>query len=250
MIDFSNTVTVIIGGSSGIGASTADLILRCNGTAVIIDSKPPSTGLNRADFFQSNVANHALLTAVISQLYKKYNHLDHLFLNAGIHSPFNIEDATLEHVNEVIDVNLKGAVYSLKAILPFMKTQKKGAIVLMSSDQAFIAKKENAIYGATKAAIAQLAKSTAIDYADYNIRVNAVCPGVIDTEFSRRVLLYRAKQRNLSVQALSEQVVNNIPLKKFGKPEEVANLICFLLSDLASYITGATYVVDGGLTAI
>jgi NAD(P)-dependent dehydrogenase (short-subunit alcohol dehydrogenase family) len=127
-----------------------------------------------------------------------------------------------------------------------MKKQQCGSIVLMGSDQTFAGKASSSIYGMTKGAIGQLTKSTAIDYAAYNIRVNCICPGTIDTP-----LLDKAVDVFVGLTSLDKQVVYNDlnkiqPLGRIGRPEEIANAVTFLLSDENSFMTGSLVSVDGG----
>src|SRR5207244_13575437 len=151
-------------------------------------------------------------------------------------------------MNYVIASNLFGTIYCLQQVLPIMRKQKFGSIILMASDQAFIAKEQCAIYGASKAAIAQLAKSTALDYAIYGIRVNCVCPGTIDTPMYQRVIQQFQEKTYLPEQAIKADVAQRLPLKRVGKPAEVADVVGFLCSDAASFMTGALVNIDGGYT--
>jgi NAD(P)-dependent dehydrogenase (short-subunit alcohol dehydrogenase family) len=186
----------------------------------------------------------------IQAIAQQAHQIDYLFCNAGIHLFANIEESRLNEVHAVINTNLLGTIYCLQSILPIMKQQNHGSIVLMGSDQAFVAKEQCAIYGATKAAIAQLAKSTALDYARYNIRVNCVCPGTIDTDMYRNVLKKFIEQTGESEAELHAMVANKLPLKRIGQPEEVAHVVGFLCSTAASFMTGALVSVDGGYTIL
>ena len=131
-----------------------------------------------------------------------------------------------------------------------MRKNKRGAIVLVSSEQALVGKKNSAIYGATKAAIAQLAKSTALDYAKYGIRVNCVCPGTIDTPLYQKAINNYAKKTGLSLHDIEQDEADQQPLGRVGQAQEVAELIYFLsCNDKAGFITGSIHLIDGGYTA-
>ena len=131
-----------------------------------------------------------------------------------------------------------------------MREQRHGSIVLMGSDQSLIGKKKSAIYGATKGAIGQLTKSTALDYAEYGIRVNCVCPGAIDTPLCEGAIKnFTTKYTTESVESLLQKVQEKHPLNRLGKPEEVANVILFVCSNEASFITGSLISIDGGYVA-
>src|SRR5262249_39249863 len=145
-----------------------------------------------------------------------------------------------------IAINIYGSFYSVKYVLPYMKAAGKGSIVLMGSDQTISGKGQSSVYGLTKGAIGQLTKSTAIDYAKYNIRVNCICPGTIDTP-----LLHRAVTRFSS---LNNEPYNNVmkaldaaqPWGRIGRAEEIATVVEFLLSDQNSFMTGSLVSSDGG----
>jgi len=120
--------------------------------------------------------------------------------------------------------------------------------VLMGSDQSFVGKGKSAAYGLTKGAIGQLTKSTAIDYAEHNIRVNCICPGTIETPLLNNAVEGFIKRTNLEKDTILDSLKKAQPINRIAQPYEVANVVCFLLSDEASFITGSLYSVDGGYT--
>lgn len=246
---FQDKTIIITGGSSGIGASTAQLFSQEGATVYVLDKKkldyPYSENIM---YFPCDVSNLQQVKAAIETIQEKAPQIDFLFCNAGVHLFATIEESSVEAMNHVITSNLFGTIYCLQQVLPIMRKQKFGSIVLMASDQAFIAKEQCAIYGASKAAIAQLAKSTALDYAMYGIRVNCVCPGTIDTPMYQRVIQQFQEKTRLSEQVIKADVAQRLPLKRVGKPEEVADVVGFLCSDTASFMTGALVNIDGGYT--
>ena len=151
-------------------------------------------------------------------------------------------------LEKIFNINVKGAFSAIKAVLPTMKRQHNGAIILMSSDQALVAKKNSFAYNLSKTALASIAKTTALDYAEFNIRANAVCPGTIETPLYHQAIdsycLTSGADKNKVHQA--EQALQ--PLGRLGQPEEVAELVLFLASDKAKFITGSLQVIDGGYT--
>lgn len=237
------------GGASGIGLATAQLLANRGAEVYAFDlqSHPSGSGIN---FVTGDVAQPEAVQSAVRDILKKRGRIDLLILNAGIHTSGNIEETPTETIENLISVNFLGAIHFLKEVLPQMRSQRQGCIVINASDQAFVAKKENAIYGATKAALAHLAKSTALDYADFGIRVNAVCPGTIDTPFYRKAIRLSAEKKKMSVEFLHETLSKAQPLNRIGQPEEVAQVIAFLCSEASSFMTGALVPVDGGYLAV
>ena len=127
-----------------------------------------------------------------------------------------------------------------------MKQQQKGSIVLMGSDQVFIGKASSSVYGMTKGAIGQLTKSTAIDYAPFNIRVNCICPGTIDTPLLHKAVDHFSAKTGTAQDEVYKSLDGVQPMGRIGKPEEIAQSIVFLLSDESSFTTGSLFAVDGG----
>ncbi|WP_342220476.1 SDR family oxidoreductase [Rickettsiella endosymbiont of Miltochrista miniata] len=246
---FQNKTIIITGGSSGIGAATAALFSGAGATVYVLDKKKLADVLSESiHYLKCDVSNADEVKSAMHTILQKNPMIDFLFCNAGIHLFANIEESSNEAMQKVFATNLLGTIYCLQQILPSMKQQGFGSIVLMASDQAFIAKEQCAIYGASKAAIAQLAKSTALDYAQYGIRVNCVCPGTIDTPMYQAVLEQFQQKTGLTLSSIQAQVAEKLPLKRVGKPEEVAQLVSFLCSDAASFMTGALVNIDGGYT--
>ena len=246
---FQNKTIIITGGSSGIGAATVALFSAAGAKVYILDKKKWIDVATQSIYYlECDVANADQVKSAMGNILQKTPRIDYLFCNAGIHLFANIEESSNEAIQKVFATNLFGTIYCLQQVLPRMKQQRDGSIVLMASDQAFIAKEQCAIYGASKAAIAQLAKSTALDYAQYGIRVNCVCPGTIDTPMYQAVLEQFQQKTGLTFASIQEQSAEKLPLKRVGKPEEVAQVVGFLCSDAASFMTGALVNVDGGYT--
>jgi NAD(P)-dependent dehydrogenase (short-subunit alcohol dehydrogenase family) len=245
-MQWKNTVTVITGASSGIGKATLTL-LRNEGSLVYnLDNMPPA----QPDpyFISCDVSNRKNVEQAINTIYDREKRINFLFSNAGRHLFANIEDTSYEQLESLVGINMMGTFYLLKTVIPLMKQQQKGSIVLMGSDQSFVGKASSAVYGMTKGAIAQLTKSTAIDYASFNIRVNCICPGTIQTPLLDNAVKQFVNQSGQEAATVYASLDSVQPLGRIGRPEEIANTVRFLLSDDSSFITGALIAADGGYT--
>ncbi|MDC3955169.1 SDR family oxidoreductase [Polyangium jinanense] len=169
--------------------------------------------------------------------------IDILVNNAGVTHLGNLVDTSLEAIDDVLTVNLKAPFLLMQSVIPIMLQNGGGAIVNNASDQAFIGKRDSAIYGASKAAIAQLTKSAALDWGPRGIRVNCVAPGSTDTPMLRQVLSVLSERMKVTSDDVYKAAV---PLGRFADPSEIAWAITFLASDAASFMTGVVMPVDGG----
>ncbi len=245
-MNFSNNVVVITGATTGIGRVTMDLLRERGATVYNLDIQPDGCP---GDFFIScDVTDHAALSAAIDRIVASEGRIDTLFATAGVHLVANLDETTFEEFETVLSINLKGVFYTLKAVIPVMKKQGRGAILLIGSDQTLVGKGRSSVYGLTKGAIGQLAKSTAIDYAPFNIRVNCLCAGTTDTP-----LLWKAVARYHQLSGLPEDEIKAgldqaQPIPHVGRPEEIAKVACFLLSEESSFVTGSLVAADGGYT--
>lgn len=245
-MSFKDTVTIITGASSGIGKATLDL-LRSEGSKVYnLDNTQP-TG-DDPYFISCDVSSRNNVEQAVKAIFDKEKRIDHLFTNAGRHLFADIEETSYEQLESLVGINILGTFYCLKNVIPVMKAQKKGSIVVMGSDQAFIGKGSSSVYGMTKGAVSQLTKSTAIDYAPFNIRVNCICPGTIQTPLldgAVKQFVAKSGQESAAVYASLDTAQ---PLGRIGRPDEIAKTVRFLFSDDSSFITGALIAADGGYT--
>lgn len=245
-MNWKNTVTVITGGTSGIGRATLKL-LRNEGSLVYNLDNVPSVQPDPY-FIDCDVSNRLNVEQAIKRIYDQEGRIDFLFSNAGRHLFANLENTSYEQLDTLVGINLMGTFYLLKTVIPLMKQQRKGSIVLMGSDQCFVGKGSSSVYGMTKGAIGQLAKSTAIDYAPFNIRVNCICPGTIQTPLLDNAVKQFVNQSGQEAADVYTALDSAQPLGRVGRPEEIANTVRFLLSDESSFITGALIAADGGYT--
>lgn len=257
-----NKVILITGWTSGMWAATVKAAAY-NGAKVAFLWRREEEGKNLVDellanwieqgsiaFFQCDVTDFVWLEETVQNIIAMRWRIDGLFCCAGTHIVGDILSTTLEQRNWLWNLNVTSMFMTLKNVLPHMIQQKSGRVVLMWSDQSLIGKQKSSIYWATKAAIGQLTKSTALDYAQYNICVNAICPGTIDTPQAMRAADSFAKEKfNGSFDAAWSDFAQAQAIKRLWKPEEVANLVCFLLTEQAAYMTGSLVSIDGGFVA-
>ncbi|ARU06403.1 3-oxoacyl-ACP reductase [Comamonas serinivorans] len=240
---FSGRVAVITGGASGIGAALARR-LHGEGAQVLIADLNEAQGQalagelgERARFQATDVASQASVEALVATAVRTWGRLDMLFNNAGVGNLSRIEALAPADWQRVMAINLDGVFFGIRAALPVMQAQGGGAIVNTASASGLAADFGFAAYNAAKAAVINLTRTAALDNAARGIRVNAVCPGPVDTPILA------------GVSALRGDWEARVPMQRFARPEEIAAVMAFLASDEASYLTGAAIPVDGGLTA-
>lgn len=251
---FAGQVVLITGATSGIGAGTARAFA-AHGASVMLNGRHAERGLAVRDAIRSSggtaelsvgdVANSSYCDSLVDQTIQRYGRVDVLFNNAGIVVNSRIEDMDDTTWGHLIDTNLSGSFFMARATVRQMKKQRRGTIINMASECALIAYENLAAYSATKGAIAMLTKVMAIDHARDGIRVNAVCPGDVDTPMTETTW----QQLNLSRAEVLQKLNAHIPIGRIGRPLDIAHAVMYLASDAASFVTGALLSVDGGTTA-
>jgi len=231
-------VALVTGHKQGIGAATAEL-LRQAGARVVGWDLP-----------EVDLAAVGALGAKVDALVAEHGSVDVLINNAGITLVGDLVECSLDELDQVFAVNFMAPFALMKAVIPHMVRQGRGAIVNNTSDQVLVGKRHAASYGASKAALAQLTKSAAVDWGPKGVRINCVAPGSTDTSMLRQVLgeLHERYPDSYPRDGAS-LYKKSIPLGRFAEPSEIAWVIVFLASEAASFITGATIPVDGGFTA-
>ena len=240
---FKENVAVVTGGASGIGLATTKKLLSEGANVVILDLKMDEEIINSLGenvlYLKCDVSNEENVKNCIEEIIKKFNHIDYLVANAGIGgSASKPHEVSMDEWNKVISVNQTGIFLLNKYVINEMLKSGKGAVVNTSSMYGLVGSTTSFAYSASKGAINQMTRSLALTYARENIRVNAIAPGYVDTPILSMV-----------PDNIKEAMGTELPIGRLGKDTEIANLICYLLSDDASFITGAIIPIDGGFTA-
>lgn len=239
----------ITGGANGIGRACARRFAAAGWRVAVMDicDEPGDTG--DIVYIKGSVRSKDDLSRAICDIMERFGRLDCLVANAGVHRSNTVLDITDEELDLVVGTNLMGTINTLRIAIPKMVESGGGSVVIMASDQSTVGKAHSFAYGLTKGALAQMAKSLAIDLAPKNIRVNAVCPSTIATPLVDGVF-ERCVSRGADLRELWDEE-NAIFLRgSVGRPEEVAAMVCFLASDEAGFCTGGLYPVDGGYTCM
>lgn len=250
MSEFAGKVIVITGGGSGIGRGTALLFGREKSQVAVIDWND-STGRQTVNliqeaggqglFVQADVSKPAEVQQAVHAIVERFGRIDVLFANAAVQINRPLTETSEEDWDQTIAVNLKGAFLCCKHVVPVMRKQKQGCIVICSSGHAFYTYPDYTAYAATKGGLLAFTRAAALDCAPDGIRVNCIIPGATDTPLL---------QYHLRICPADEQrILSKIPLGRFASPEDIAKGVRFLASSDASYITGTWLAVDGGLLA-
>ena len=242
-----NKTIFITGGASGIGAATVSKFLSEGWNVLFTDIHDPAVTDQRSRFVRADSSKKAELKRAALIAEQEFGGIDALFCNSGIHRRNTVLDITQEELDLVVQTNIYGTVYALQTVLPYIIKRGGGAVVLNSSDQFFVGKAHSFAYGMTKGAIGQIARSLAIDLGPKNIRVNAICPGTIHTPLVDNLFAKFSAQDNKTIEQYWQEENALFARGQAGKPEEVAEMVYFLISDKASFCTGGHYLIDGGL---
>lgn len=223
---------IITGGASGMGLATAKK-LRENGIDVVIfDMQEPPEGFR---FFRVDIRDDAQIKEALAEIAR----VDILINNAGVYFEKYLEDTTNEEIDRMVDTNIKGSYLMTRNAFPKI-LESRGTVLFIASCLGMVPELTSPLYCTTKAGLVMLTKCLAQEYADRGVRVNCILPGPIDTPLL---------QASFSSPAAEAACAARIPLKRIGKPEDIANMAAFLVSEEAGYITGGIFAVDGGVSS-
>ena len=246
-LNFSGRTALITGGSGGIGLSIVKKLIKNKIKVIILDINTPSKKilLNKfVEFIKIDLSDYKNLQLCLTEIKKKYKKIEYVINAVGVlwfDKDVSLEKIEINTWDKVFSINLNSIVIVLQNVLPQMKKNKFGSIVHISSIDALSGdNKPQDAYGSSKAALLRLSKSISIQFASKNIRSNSILPGPIETPMQERWKKNPELKKILS---------NVIPLRRVGKPSDIANSTMFLLSDESSFITGTELIVDGGLRA-
>lgn len=231
-MNLNGKVAVITGGSNGIGEAISNKLKELGAKVIIFDTKEPKSTL---EYYKVNITKDNEIKEAVSLIDK----VDILVNNAGIYFEKYIEQTTDEDIdNNMVDVNIKGTFKVTRNLIDKLK-ESKGCIVNIASCLGLVPELTSPLYCTTKAGIVMFTKCLAQEYADLGVRVNCVLPGPILTELLEKS--FKNEEQKI-------KCANRIPIKRIGNPNEVANVVAFLSSEEASYVTGGIYTVDGGVS--
>lgn len=248
-MEFSGRVALVTGAASGMGAATARELVSRGATAYLLDrnergAHQVAQEIGAPDPIVGDVSRPEFCNAAICRIVEQAGEIDILVNAAGVIKRCDVIHTSDEQWQEILGVNVSGIFYMCRSALPIMKAQGRGVIINFGSIWGDIGAAGVAAYCATKGAVHNLTRAMALDHARDGIRINAVCPGEVDTP-----MLASERAVAPTREFLDDLADRTIPMGRLAQPEEIARVVAFLASDDASYMTGAMVTVDGAYTA-
>jgi meso-butanediol dehydrogenase/(S,S)-butanediol dehydrogenase/diacetyl reductase len=248
---FLGKVAVVTGAARGLGEAIAARFLAEGAYTVALDLHlAPQKHPERHSAHILDIRDLDAVRATVDHIQQKFGRIDIWVNNAGIYQTSTIQEMTAKEWQLSLDVNLTGAVYCIQAVAPIMMGQSYGRIVNMSSMAGMVGFPATIAYGTTKTALIGLTRAAAVDLGPHGITVNAICPGSIMTDMQIMVDAKICEREGWPPGTFNAKRAAEVPMRRLGTPEDVAGLVTFLASDDASYITGQSIIVDGGLMPI
>ncbi|PSK93272.1 SDR family oxidoreductase [Taibaiella chishuiensis] len=243
-MNMKDKVVVITGGNSGIGYATAKELKSLGAKVTITGRRKAALEEAAADLgVDAIVADQSKLEDIeqlVAAVKEQHGNVDFLFINAGIAQTSLIAAATEQHFDDIMDINFKGAYFTLSRFIPLL--QAGSSVIFLSSNTASMNHPASSVYSASKAALNVIMRVAALELAPLGIRVNAVSPGPTQTE-----VLNKAGLDASALAQLQEQIVARVPLAKMGTADDVAKMVAYLFGEHASFITGSEFIMDGGM---
>ena len=252
-IDVKDRVVIVTGGSRGIGQSLVQAFICAGAKVVVADIDAPadfdhSIGYSKENmiYVETDVTRSSSVAALAEKTIGVYGNIDILVNNAGIIYKSDVENIEIESWQQVMDVNLTGAVLCTKAVVPELKKQKWGRIINLSSMQAFLGTPTYSAYTASKAALSGLTRVWAAELAPFGVTVNAICPSFVETPMMEASITRLAQEKNISNEEAIAHFTAQIPQGRILRPEEISFSALYLSSPLAQGVTGHDLVVAAG----
>jgi dihydroanticapsin dehydrogenase len=249
----ANRIAIVTGAASGIGRASAIRLAQEGASVVCVDinltaatecAEEISKAGGKAYAARCDISDSAACNKVVAECVAKYSTVDILVNNAGVNLPGVFHEVSDETIMRTLSVNVMGAMYLSRAVIPYMLKSSRGSIVNMSSVNGLVSEPFLSVYSASKGAIVMLTRGIALDYAKTGIRCNAICPGWVDTPIN-----YAHADMLGGLDHVYKTISSFQPIGRPGTPMEIANLVLFLASDESSFMTGSIVSADGGMTA-
>ncbi len=240
---------LISGGTGEIGTSIVDELVKNNHEIIILTRNPPTTlSDSKIEYLKCDLNNENDLNQIIENI--KHNNINiySLIICSGVNHINKIEAYTFDQINNIVQTNLTAPIHLIKSILPFLKKNKKSNIIIISSQAGIDPQVYNLVYSAAKSGLINLTKGLAKELGIFNIAVNCICPGDIESEMMNQAIDKLEKIEDKSKSDIKDTINCNIPIGRFGEVHEISSVVKYLVECQNSYLTGSNIVIAGGRT--